>query len=122
MEFKMTFDELIERVTQVLYGAGLQDAVVVQKQVMGDVERLLLTRKLRDSTRYLRITPVPFADRAWDFEALGGSYGNSNPNADFDGRRGGSGDYIVNVVKLWLIALADWNDVLPFESQGYLPP
>lgn len=113
----MTLDELAERITQMFHDAGLLNEVLMERPLLGDVERLRLTRKLDDSVRYLRITPILDADRAWNFEVLGGSYGNSDPNKDFDGRRGGDADYTLNLVKLWLVDLADWSDLPIFESQ-----
>lgn len=113
----MTLDELTKRLTQVFHDAGLLNEVLMERRLIGDVERLLLTRKLNDSTRYLRLTPVLNADRAWDFEVLGGSYGNSDSSKDFDGRRGGDADYVVKIVRLWLVDLADWSNVPSFESQ-----
>lgn len=115
----MTLDELKQLIEPILRGAGLQDEVLVESKLIGDIERLLLTRKLDSETRYLRITPVLSPDRTWDFEVLGGSYGNSDPSADFDGRRGGDGKYVADVLKRWLVDLANWNAIPSFESQQH---
>lgn len=114
----MTLDEFSQRVTSMLDQRGLADEILMERRSMGGTERLLLTRKLPDGVRYLRITPIADRDAAWELEVLGGSYGNADPGADFDGRRGGSADYVTGVVRRWLVDLTDWNQVPPFESQG----
>ena|SRR3989442_11759806 len=113
----MTLDELVHRITQLIRDADLQDSVLVERRTAGNGERVQLTRRLNSGVRYLRIAPVAYADRTWDFEILGGAYGNANPNKNFDGRRGGDASYVLNVVKRWLIDLANWDDIPPSESR-----
>ncbi len=109
----MTLDEFNERVGAMLDQSGLAGEILVERRTLGVIERLVLTRKLADGVRYLRITPIADPGAAWEFEVLGGSYGNSDPGTDFDGRRGGSAEYVERVVRLWLVDLNDWNQVPP---------
>lgn len=111
----MTFEELISRIERLFQETGLDRSVELQRKLLGEIERLVLTRQLDEASRYLRITPVTAPGRSWDFEVLGGAYGHADPGVDFDGRRGGSGEYVLDLVKAWLVDLAAWDDVVPYD-------
>jgi hypothetical protein len=70
------------------------------------------TRRLGGDCRYLRIAPVLADQRTWDYEMLGGLYNDSG--GGFDGRRGGSRSYVLDIFRRWLVDLEDWDDLEPF--------
>lgn len=113
----MDLDELVERGTRLLHEAGISEAISSERRITGDVERWHLTRNLPNGTRYLRATPCSDRVPTWDFEVLLSSYGNVNGTVDLDGRRGGDGDYTINLIRLWLVELADWSELRLFDAR-----
>lgn len=106
----MDLDRMTAMIVASVRSAGLEGQVKLVVKNLAGVERLEVTRKLDSGTRYVRVTPIADAGRAWDFEVLGGCYGNLNPNEDFDGRCGGDGDYVLGVMRRWLFELISWNE------------
>lgn len=110
----MGLDDVYARVASLVREAGLEDQVTLIQKSLAGTERLEVTRVLGKAARYLRITPVSDPSRTWDFEILGGSYGNADPTSDFDGRGGGDSEYVAKAVQHWIINLGPWDD-LPYE-------
>ena len=106
----MGLDKMSAMIVASIQSAGLDGQVKLISKELAGVERLEVTRKLDTDTRYVRVTPIADAGRAWDFEVLGGCYGNLNPNDDFDGRCGGDGDYVLGVIRRWLFEFIPWNE------------
>ncbi|MDI3291700.1 hypothetical protein [Polyangium sp. 15x6] len=111
----MSLNELISKINETLNDTA---AISIQRHSVGGVERVVITRKHGRSTRYMRITPTLDTNAPWQFAVLGGSYGNDDPNDDFDGRRGGDTNYVVWLVKQWLIERVAWEELHPFEALG----
>lgn len=104
---------LVAAVSAMLESAGVAGDVVHEQKVSGEHRRFIWERKLADHARWARVTPVP--TEGWPaYELFGSRYGSKEPKEDSDGRQIGDLDYIVKVLRLWLVDLCPWND-LPLE-------
>jgi hypothetical protein len=103
--------ELVVAVEAVLNLNGVGNEVSLEFPVFGGIQRLVLTRKFDEHSRYLRITPVTSTDTPWEFEVLGGTFGSKTQSDNFDSRRGGSSAYILDIVRFWLIDQLEWGQL-----------
>jgi hypothetical protein len=104
---------LVAAVSAMLESAGVAGDVVHEQKVLANHMRFVWERKLADHARRARVTPVP--TEGWPaYELFGSRHGSKGVNEDSDGRQIGDLDYLVRILRLWLVDLHPWND-LPRE-------
>jgi hypothetical protein len=113
----VTLDQLVEAIDQLLRERGLTSAVTSRRWEAGGANRYAIVRNTDHGTRHLRVTELGAADPPWEFSVLGGVHGSPDPKENFDGRRGGTGPYVLEVVRRFLIDLGRWDEILSEEVE-----
>jgi hypothetical protein len=115
-------ESLVDSVRALIEAHGLREEIARERLQQVGLPRFELTRRCGPCTRYLRAGPV--SQRAevltayarlmpddpvvpWDFEMLLGAYEADAAGANVDSRSGGSSEFVLELVRLWLIDVAD---------------
>ncbi len=75
-------------------------------------------RKIDNSCRIIRITPIYLKEVPWDYTIIGGAYRDEGSEriSESEGRRGGNLKYTLNIFRRWILELEDRNSLESFES------
>jgi hypothetical protein len=104
----VTLQELIEEVERMIRETGIADSTTTRLRD----QRFTVERRIDEGIRYMTIVEVADRPRAWEYTVQGGLHHSPDRRKNFDGRRGGSGPYILDIVRRWFVDLAGWNELL----------
>ncbi|MCP4474031.1 MAG: hypothetical protein GY821_05590 [Gammaproteobacteria bacterium] len=79
-------------------------------------------RKIDNSFRVIRITPIYFEGAPWDYAIIGAAYRDEGSEriSESEGRSGGNLKYTLNIFRRWILELEDWNSLESFESGQWI--
>jgi hypothetical protein len=111
-------EKLESSLSNLLSNHKMKSNISLEKCVFSKKDmRIKLERVCEEGKRYVLIgkifTKSPHRIRKYDYMLTGGRYQTKDPYWSFDGKRFGSLEYMVKSVKMWLIDLCEWDDIVP---------